>query len=116
VRAGLLRYVKALPKGPLFPGLVRRNSKGGKVGARIGELFRKKLVALKLKREGLCFHSFRHTVVKRLEDVRPPIPDRDIKRVVGHAVPDITFGIYGGPELKILAGVVEQIKYEGLRI
>jgi integrase len=116
VRAGLLRYVKALPKGPLFPGLVRRKSKGGKVGARIGELFRKNLVALKLKREGLCFHSFRHTVVKRLEDVRPPIPDRDIKRVVGHTVPDITFGVYGGPELKILAGVVEQIKYEGLEI
>ena len=29
--------------GPLFPGLARRASKGGKIGARIGELFRKKL-------------------------------------------------------------------------
>jgi hypothetical protein len=28
----------------------------------LGELFRKKLVALGLKRDGLCFHSFRHTV------------------------------------------------------
>jgi integrase len=62
VRLGLLDYVKALPKGPLFPGLTRRESKGGKIGARIGELFRKKLVALKLKREGLCFHSLRHCV------------------------------------------------------
>src|SRR5262245_55755041 len=39
-RAGLLDYVKALPQdGPLFPGLKRRASKGGKIGARIGELF-----------------------------------------------------------------------------
>ena len=31
VRAGLLDYVKALPQnGPLFPGLKRRESKGGK--------------------------------------------------------------------------------------
>src|SRR5438067_5668833 len=60
--AGLLKYVRGLKPGPLFPGLVRRKSKGNKIGARLGELFRKKLVALKLKREGLCFHSFRHNV------------------------------------------------------
>jgi integrase len=62
VHAGFLDYVKAVKSGPLFPGLKRRESKGGKVGARLGELFRKKLVALKLKRDGLCFHSFRHNV------------------------------------------------------
>jgi hypothetical protein len=68
VRAGLLDYVKALPQdGLLFPGLTRRASKGDKIGARVGELFRKKLEALDLKRKGLCFHSFRHTVAGRLE-------------------------------------------------
>src|SRR5439155_21350008 len=68
VRAGLLRYRDALPKGsPLFPGLERRASKGGKIGARLGELFRDKLVQLGLKRDRLCFHSFRHTVAGRLE-------------------------------------------------
>src|SRR5262249_23898428 len=37
VRAGFLAYVRALPQGGLlFPGLIRRASKGGKIGARIG--------------------------------------------------------------------------------
>jgi len=52
--------------GPLFPGLKRRASKDGKIGARLGELFRKRLVALGLKRDGLCVHSFPHTVAGRL--------------------------------------------------
>src|SRR5262249_53537077 len=46
-RAGLLKYIATLPQdGALFPGLTRRASKGGKVGARVGELFRKRLVKL----------------------------------------------------------------------
>ena len=55
VRAGFLDYVKALPQnGPLFPGLTRRASMG-KIGARLGELFRKKLITLGMKRDGPCF-------------------------------------------------------------
>jgi hypothetical protein len=51
-RFPLLQYVAALPQdGPLFPGLVRRASKGGKIGARLGELFRDKLDALGLRRD-----------------------------------------------------------------
>src|SRR5262245_26807132 len=42
-------------------------SETDKIGARVGELFRKKLEALGLKRKGVCFHSFRHTVAGRLE-------------------------------------------------
>jgi integrase len=116
VHAGLLAYVKALPKGPLFPGLVRRESKGGKVGARLGELFRKKLVALKLKRDGLCFHSFRHTVATALR--RAIVPQEDAARVLGHAVEGESYGTYAqaGPELIDVKATVEKIKYEGLRI
>jgi integrase len=114
VRAGLLDYVRALPAGPLFPGLTRRASKGGKIGARLGELFRKKLVALGLKREGLCFHSFRHTVSNTLD--RAEVRDTDVARVLGQAVEGITFGTYSeeGPGLKVVAAVVERITYEGL--
>ena len=66
VRAGLLQYVAALPQdGPLFPGLVRRASKGGKIGARLGELFRDRPEALSLKRDRLCFHSFHHKAQAR---------------------------------------------------
>jgi integrase len=116
VHAGLLAYVKALPKGPLFPGLVRRESKGGKVGARLGELFRKKLVALKLKRDGLCFHSFRHTVATALR--RASVPQEDAARVLGHAVEGESYGTYAqaGPELIDVKATVEKIKYEGLRL
>jgi integrase len=115
VHAGLLDYVKALPAGPLFPGLTRRESKGGKIGARLGELFRKRLVALGLKRDGLCFHSFRHTVAGRLDAAG--VPQSDAARVLGHAVAGMSYGTYSqaGPGLKRVAGVVEQITYEGLR-
>jgi integrase len=116
VRLGFLDYVRALNAGPLFPGLKRRESKGGKVGARVGELFRKKLVALGLKREGLVFHSFRHTVAGRLDaaDVR----QSDAARILGHAVAGMSFGEYSkaGPGLKHVAAVVEKISYEGLRL
>jgi integrase len=115
VQAGLLKYVEAVKSGPLFPGLKRRESKGGKVGARLGELFRKKLVALGLKREGLCFHSFRHTVGNRLRKEGVTLEDR--ARVLGHAVGGTT-PLYSqeGPELCDVKAVVEKIRYEGLSL
>jgi integrase len=116
VRLGLLRYVEAVKSGPLFPGLKRRESKGGKVGARLGELFRKKLVALGLKRDGLCFHSFRHTVAGRLDAAE--VRQSDAARVLGHAVEGMSFGTYSqeGPGLKQVAAVVDKIDYPGLRL
>ena len=111
VRAGLLKYIKALPKdGPLFPGLKRRESKGGKIGARVGELFRKQLIALGIKQDGKCFHSFRHTVAQRLEAAEQS--QTDAARVLGHAIAGMSFGVYStGPGLKRLAAVVEAINY-----
>jgi integrase len=116
VHAGLLDYVEALRAGPLFPGLTRRESKGGKVGARVGELFRKRLVALGLKREGLCFHSLRHNVSNSLDVAG--VPQSDAARILGHRVSGMSYGVYSqaGPGLKRVAGVVEQISYEGLRL
>jgi integrase len=116
VRAGILDYVKALKAGPLFPGLTRRASKGGKIGARLGEIFRKRLVALSLKRDGLCFHSFRHTVAGRFDAAG--VPQSDAARVLGHAVSGMSYGTYSqaGPGLKRVAAVVEEITYEGLRL
>jgi integrase len=113
VRAGLLDYAKALPEGsPLFPGLKRRESKGGKVGARLGELFRKRLVVLDIKRPGLCFHSLRHTVAGRLEAAG--VSQTDAARCLGHAISGESYGTYStGPGLKRLAAVVEAIEYPG---
>jgi integrase len=123
---GFLDYVRSLPQdGLLFPGLTRRASKDGKIGARVGELFRKKLVSLGIKRDGLYFHSFRHTVIKCLKDAG--LRESDIKEVVGHANGDVTMGRYGsdkevklmqhgGPELKHRAAAVESIEYPGLNL
>jgi integrase len=115
VKAGLLDYVAGLKVGPLFPGLTRRASKGGKVGARIGELFRKKLVRLGLKRDGLCFHSFRHTVAGRLDAA--VVRQSDAARVLGHAVAGMSYGTYSqaGPGLIQVKVTIEKITYEGLR-
>jgi integrase len=117
VKAGFLDYVKALPKGsPLFPGLKARESKGGKVGARLGELFRKQLVKLGIKRKGKCFHSLRHNVAGSLE--RAGVPESDAARVLGHAVTGMSYGTYSqaGPGLIRVKAVVEQIEYPGLTL
>ena len=116
VKGGLLDYAKALPEGSmLFPGLTRRTSKGDKISARIGELFRKKLIALNLKRDGLCFHSLRHTVAGRLDTAE--VRKSDAARILGHTVEGESFGTYSsGPGLKVLAGVIEAITYPGLKL
>jgi integrase len=116
VRAGLLRYRDSLPKdSPLFPGLTRRESKGGKIGARMGELFRKQLIGLGIKRKGLCFHSLRHTVSSRLEEAG--VLETDTARVLGHTISGMSYGVYStGPGLKRLAAVIEEISYPGLKL
>jgi integrase len=113
VLAGFLDYVQALPKdGLLFPGLSRRRSKDGKIGARLGELFRDKLEALGLKRDRLCFHSFRHTVATCLEAAG--VRQTDAARLLGHHIAGETFGTYSSAALKKIAAVVEEIAYPGL--
>jgi integrase len=116
VRAGFLDYVKALPAGPLFPGLRPRASKGNKLGPELSSRFGKLLNRLSLKREGLCFHSFRHNVAGALDAAG--VPQSDAARILGHAVAGMSYGTYSqaGPGLKRVAAVVEQITYEGLRL
>jgi len=127
VRAGLLEYRDALrdQDGPLFPGLVRRASKGGKIGCRITELFGKKLRTLGIKRDRLSFHSFRHTVSTNLRQHGVTISD--VSAVTGHAAEGdenresknaTAFKVYAqaGPGLKIVAATVEKISYDGLTI
>jgi integrase len=118
VRAGLLDYVANLPnkRGQLFPGLQRRASKDNKFGPRVGELYNKKLRKLGIKRKGLDFHSFRHTVSNVLEIAG--VPQTDAARVLGHSIEGMTYGNYSqpGPGLIRVKDVVEKIKYEGLRL
>jgi len=64
-----------------------------------------------LKRAGLCFHSFRHTVAGKLEQAS--VSQTDAARVLGHAIAGMSYGVYSsGPGLKRLAAIVEEIRYD----
>jgi integrase len=117
---GLLDYRDSLPKdGLLFPGLSRRASKGGKIGPRLGELFRKRLERLEIKQKAerdnrrVCFHSLRKNAGGALE--RGGASESDAKRVLGHAL-GMTFGTYSQPVLERVQETVERIRYEGLKL
>jgi integrase len=68
-------------------------------------------------KEGLGFgrekvlHSFRHAVTNKLENKR--VMDREIKRLIGHLLQDITFGTYSarGLDFEALDKVVRQIEW-----
>jgi integrase len=120
IRFGLLDYRDALPKdGILFPGLSRRASKGGKIGPRLGELFRKRLERLEIKQKAerdnrrVCFHSLRKNAGGAME--RGGASESDAGRVLGHAL-GMTFGTYSQPVLKRVQETIERIRYEGLKL
>jgi integrase len=115
--AGLLRYRDALPKDSmLFPGLRGRKSKGGKLGPRLGDAFNWWREKLGIVRPGVNFHSFRHTVGDRLR--KAGVQESDIAAVLGHEDERITSRVYGhdGPGLRRLKGIVEKLRYPGLRL
>jgi integrase len=113
---GLLDYHRALPKDAerLFPNLPP--GRDGKFWPTVGKAFARwrKAVGVHRPAEKLDFHSFRHTFSKQLETIG--VPQNDAARLTGHEVKGITFGRYSAPELKRLANVIEQIKYDGLRL
>jgi integrase len=111
----LLDYIKRLPQdGPLFPGV--KAEKGVGYGKRIGDAFHDLREKLGVTREGLKFHSFRHNVSSTLDAAE--VRQSDVARVLGQSVDGIAFGTYSkeGPGLKVVASVVEKIKYDGLRL
>jgi integrase len=115
---GLLNYRRALPKNAerLFPNLPARKSKGGKFAPAVGDAFAdwRKSVGVHRPPEKLDLHSFRHTFSKQLETIG--VSPNDAARLLGHEVEGLSFGRYSAPELKRLAKVIEQIKYDGLRL
>jgi integrase len=111
IDAGLLKYRDGLPSdGPLFPGLRARASKG-KLGAAIGDWYNGFRKTLGVDRQGLNFHSWRHTVGDRLR--RAGVPEDDLAALLGHEHPNLTSGTYAhnGPGLKRLASIVAKLEY-----
>ena len=120
VQLGLLRYRDSLPKdGLLFPGLKRRPSKDNKIGARITELFGKRLKDLGIKQKAkeekrkVSFHSLRKNAGCAME--RGGAAESDAGRVLGHVL-GMTFGTYSQPVLERVQETVERISYPGLNI
>jgi hypothetical protein len=103
--------------GRCFRGLKRRASKGGKIGARLGELFRDQLEVLGLKRDRLSLP------VVPAYGGRPARGGRGVADRCGtaarpHDRRHVLRRLYysSGPGLKRLAAVVEAIEYEGLKL
>jgi integrase len=117
IDAGLLKYRDALPVGSrLFPSLKAPPSAPDKLGKALGYAFEAWRKRLGFVREGVNFHSFRHTVGDRLRKAGIPKDDRGF--LLGHADVEIQNKVYGhnGPGLKRLAAVVEEIAYVGLKL
>jgi integrase len=115
IKRGLLDYVAALPNGSrLFPALKPRKSRNNKVGAELGDEFREWRRSVGVDRDGVNFHSFRHSVANMLDKLG--VPETDSARVLGHKIDGITYSVYShdGPGLKRLQKIVEQIKHPGL--
>src|SRR5262249_28779843 len=113
IDAGLLKYRDALPSGSrLFPSLKAPPSDPGKLGKALGYAVESCRTRLGRGREGLDFHSCRHTVGDRLRKAGVPKDDRGF--LLGHADVEIQNKVYGhdGPGLKRLAAVVEAIRYD----
>jgi len=112
IDVGLLRYRDALPKDSmLFPGLKGKGSKPGKLGPRLGDAFKRLRERLGIVRQGVNFHSFRHTVGDRLR--KAGVPEDDRAALLGHEDARITSRVYGhdGPGLQRLQVIVEKLRY-----
>jgi integrase len=117
---GLLRYRNSLPRdGLLFPGLVRRESKGDKLSSRPGEIFGKHIRRLEIQQKAeqekrkVAFHSLRKNAGEAME--RGGASESDAGRVLGHTL-GMTFGTYSRPVLERVQETVERIQFPGLKL
>lgn len=89
---GFMEYVNAQKKGQLWPEL--KQSSEGYYSALFAKWWPSYRRSQGLDKEGLVFHSFRHTFISWLQKER--VPEDRIKLIVGHADQSITTGTYGG--------------------
>lgn len=112
IELGLLKYLKAIGSGPLFPGLTP-SGPDGKRGHTLAKRFPAYRREKGVERERIAFHSFRKNFVRALELAKV---DRDrAAQVVGHER-GFTFRVYNpqGIDVAGLSEVVEAVRYEGL--
>ena len=114
IGCGFLEYVKALPKGQLFPGL-----KPGGPDAKMSWYFTQRFTAYRRKvginRPRVVFHSFRKNAAQALKDKRST--PAEIAELIGHEQ-GFTLSTYAPMQLPIpvLKELIERVSYKGLML
>ena len=116
VRLGFIGYIERTaptPDDPLFPDL-EPQGKDRKRGPRITRWFVEYRKAIRLYREGVGMHAFRHTAITRLRDaIETAQQERHVDFLMGHA----SGGSEGrmrydkGPGLKVAGGTLGLLRF-----
>ena len=114
IALGFLDYVKSIEGEWLWPSLGKPNA-GGKRGVYMGMVFTRHCRQRGFDMPLMGYHYWRTTVITKLENAG--VPENETARLVGHKFKTVTLGIYSkGLRLSRLSGIVEQIRYEGLKL
>ena len=106
IALGFLKYVGEQTSDRLWPEL--RPGSEGKYSQRFCQWWAGFRRIIGIDRDGLVFHSFRHTFAAALE--RVGVPEATVALLMGHRHPNITFGRYGGGKLVMPGDKLAQIK------
>lgn len=113
VQCGLLDYLKALPTGSLWPAL-KPGGPDGKLSWYLSKRFTEFRRDTGIDRVRLSFHSLRKNFATALDNAGANRDD--IAALIGHER-GFTLETYsGGKGLKALHGIVQRVKYPGLRL
>ena len=113
IKCGLLDYVKALPKGSLWPAL-KPGGPDGKLSWYLSKRFTDFRRNAGVERQRVSFHSFRKNVTTALDNAG--FNRDEIAALIGHER-GFTLETYSsGKGLEALRQIAERIKYPGLRL
>ncbi len=108
IELGFIDSIKGLKDGCIFHNL--NEGDGSSFSHRFSRSYARLLIKLELKRQGLCFHSFRHTFIDALRNVN--VERAIAMKLVGHGNSNDVHGAYGyGYNLSILKENIDKVEY-----
>lgn len=110
IRLGFLDFVKSRSKGNRLFSDYSYNSNGG-YGRSLGRWFNESFLRkLEMKKQGVVFHCFRHTMITRLGQAS--VPEPIYQCIVGHARAGVTQQVYlrQGFKLAQLSEAIEEFE------
>jgi integrase len=117
VSLGLIEYAQRRGAEQLWPELVPGSE--GKYSQRFCQWWSGFRHLIGVDRDGLVFHSFRHTFAGALQQAG--VQEAMVALIMGHRHPQLTFGRYGGKlitprdKLEVFAGIDFGVSLEHLR-